>query len=74
VYIHAIPNISVAELNTSFTLDSRGEKLNLKINAKIENKEFDKKDSLMKNDEFLLRISLFHRMYLNDSKTGIEFP
>jgi len=59
VYIHVIPNISVSELNTSFTLDGRGKKLNLKIIAKMENKEFDKKDSLMKNDEFLLRISLY---------------
>jgi beta-galactosidase len=59
VYIQLIPNISITDLNTIYTLENRGEKLNLNIKAKIENREFSKKDSLLKNDEFLLRISLF---------------
>ncbi|HVO72595.1 MAG TPA: glycoside hydrolase family 2 TIM barrel-domain containing protein, partial [Ignavibacteriaceae bacterium] len=59
VYIHVVPNITISEINTNYSLDNKGKKLNLKINAKIENREFVKKDSLLKNNEFLLRISLF---------------
>ncbi len=55
-----IPNVSIAEFNANYTLDDPVKRVNLNINARIENKEFGKsKDSLLLNDEFTLRITLF---------------
>ncbi len=60
VYIHLIPNISIADVNVGYDIDSHKNKVTFKLNSKIENKEFRKfPDSLISKDPYKIRVTMY---------------
>ncbi len=60
VYIHLTPNISIADENVTYSIDSKKNRINFKFNSKIENKQFRKlPDSLVSDKPFNIKVTLF---------------
>ncbi len=60
VYIHLIPNISIADANVTYDFDSKRNRVTFKFNTKVENKEFRKfPDSLVSKDPYKIKITMF---------------
>ena len=60
VYIHLIPNISIADANVTYDIDSRRDRITFKLNSKIENKEFRKfPDSLVSKEPYKIKITMY---------------
>jgi beta-galactosidase len=58
VYLHLTPNIFLTDVNFSYTLDPRSNKLQLKIDSKVENMEFKITDNQLTSREFKLRTTV----------------
>ncbi|OGU46046.1 MAG: hypothetical protein A2000_05400 [Ignavibacteria bacterium GWB2_36_8] len=60
VYLHLVPNISVAETNFKYSIDSKSKKAQLNIDALVENKDFkDATDSLRTPRDFELVVTVY---------------